>query len=94
MLKQIWPVIFIVPDLGAGDSSKSGVPGDRSCVVVSLDRECFGENCREREKALAEALSIRRLEGSRWQGGRVWSYKLVWRQSKLTDECGVGRKGC
>jgi hypothetical protein len=24
----------------------------------------------------AEALSIRRLEGSRWQGGRVWSYKL------------------
>jgi hypothetical protein len=36
----------------------------------------------ERKRTRAEALSIRRLEGSRWQGGRVWSYKLVWREPK------------
>jgi hypothetical protein len=51
-------------------------------LVVSLDRECFGEGCGEGEKVRAEALSIRGLEGSRWQGGRVWSYKLVWMQPK------------
>ena len=32
----------------------------------------------EQHRARAEALSIRRLEGRRWQGGRLWSHKLVW----------------
>jgi hypothetical protein len=48
-----------------------------SSLVVSLDRKCFGENRWGAGRARAEALSIRRLEGRRWQGGRLWSHKLV-----------------
>jgi hypothetical protein len=47
---------------------------------LALIGSASGRNIGEQQSTRAEALSIRRLEGSRWQGGRVWSYKLVWMQ--------------
>jgi hypothetical protein len=37
----------------------------------------------EQHRARAEALSIRRLEGRRWQGGRLWSHKLSASESNI-----------
>jgi hypothetical protein len=46
-----------------------------SRVVASVDRKCLGAKCGAVVLACcAEALSITRLEGSRWRGGRLWSW--------------------
>ena len=66
-LKRTANASFVPRLLSIGPSMSLALIGSASAKVAG-----------EQEKARAEALSIRRLEGSRWQGGRIWSYKLVW----------------
>ena len=40
----------------------------------------------------AEALSITRLEGSRWRGGRLWSWKWDLRERAVVDRGTVGAR--
>jgi hypothetical protein len=60
----------------AGNAAK-----DFSCMVVSVIGGASARGARVGPDVNAEALSITRLEGSRWRGGRLWSDKpeaLVW----------------
>ncbi len=63
---------------------------DSSCLVVSVYRKCLGERRESQLEADAEALSITRLEGSRWRGGRLWSSKWDLRAWMLVDPETVG----
>jgi hypothetical protein len=40
----------------------------------------------------AETLSITRLEGSRWRGGRLWSWNRDLRARAVADSRGVGAR--
>jgi hypothetical protein len=42
-------------------------------LSLALIGSASAGNAWEQQRTRAEALSIRRLEGSRWQGGRLWS---------------------
>lgn len=62
------PVGRRVADAVIGPKRFEELPPDGERKVVSLDRKCLGgRNIGDEENLRAEALSIRRLAGSRWR---------------------------
>ena len=74
-------LLFILFIIGRGPAKACRARNTRA-KSLALIGSASGRNIGEQQSTRAEALSIRRLEGSRWQGGRVWSYKLVWMQGE------------
>jgi hypothetical protein len=57
-----WPAVSV----------RQWIGNDQSLAFTGSASARNGQSCID---AYAEALSITRLEGSRWRGGRLWSYK-------------------